>query len=135
MYRILKPKGRLVIVDSFRTQKFLNPMMNKIYNRFQIEYGNANLEVITDIEQYFKEKGFVDLKIEDISKNVRRSIIQWSIIALPYYVNKKIMGIELFKGKKNKDELKEYYRGNTILAGICGLYGIIKYFGISALKQ
>jgi tocopherol O-methyltransferase len=116
MYRILKPGGRLVIVDAFRTNRPMNTIMDKIYQQFCIEFGYANLAVITNFKQLLTEKGFVNVQFKDISKNVRRSILQWSIIAAPYYFNKTILKTMSFKRNKTKDGYSDYYRGNFLLA-------------------
>ena len=134
MYRILKPGGILVVVDSFRTPHPLSYMVNKLYRRFSIEFGYANLAVITDFEKYLKNKGFNDVRIKDISKKVRRSVFQFGMLAAPYYVSKTIRKRFYFKKRSSKDKLRDYYQGNAVIAGVCGLLGAISYYGTSAKK-
>jgi tocopherol O-methyltransferase len=135
MYRILKPGGRLVVIDAFRTDRPLKPMMKKIYRRFCVEFGNANLAVISNFKQHVTDKGFVDVLCKNITKNMRRSVIQWSIVSAPYFVKKNIMGIMPLKRKKTKADLSDFYNGNTTLAAICGFCGIIGYYSLSAIKK
>jgi cyclopropane fatty-acyl-phospholipid synthase-like methyltransferase len=134
MYRILKPGGILVVIDSFRKTHTLSPIMHKIYRRFYVEFGNANLSYLSDFEQYLKRKQFIELKINNISKNVRRSVLQFSVVAGPFYLLKTIRKTFNYGKRKSNSNLKDYYQGNTIMAGVCGLLGIIGYYGISAKK-
>ena len=90
-----------VVIDAFRTDRPLKPMMKKIYRRFCVEFGYANLAVISNFKHYLTEKGFVDVLCKNITKNIRRSVIQWSIISAPYFIKKNIMGMIPFV-KKNK---------------------------------
>jgi tocopherol O-methyltransferase len=135
MYRILKPGGRLVVIDAFRTNRPLKPIMQKIYRRFCIEFGYTNLVNNSNFDEYLKEKGFVNVISRDITKNIRRSVLQWSLVSAPYFVKKNIKRIVPIGGKKTNANLSEYYNGNTTLAAICGLSGIIGYFSFSALKN
>jgi tocopherol O-methyltransferase len=48
MYRILKPEGRLVVLDGFRTQKRLSPMMQKAYHHWLSGRVIDDLVSITD---------------------------------------------------------------------------------------
>ena len=131
MYRILKPGGRLVVVDSFRTPRKLSFMMKKMYRKFCVEFGYANLAIITDFEKYLKNKGFEDIVVENISKNVSRSVFQFSVMAAPYYASKTIRNI--FRRKLTNSK-RDYYQGNAVIAGGCGLLKIIGYYGTSAKK-
>lgn len=135
MYRILKPDGHLAVVDGFRTPRPINFMMEKIYQQFRIEFGYVDPAIISNFEHYLKQRGFAEIKIEDISKNVRNSVFQWSILDAPTYISKMLKRTINFGRINPNEDPSSYFKGNMVLGGICGLCGVIRYYGISAVKK
>lgn len=135
MFRILKPGGRFIVVDSFLRVDSLNPIMQKIYDEFCLGFGYATLPNLEKYKSYVKENGFIKIDVEDISKNVGRSVFKYSMAVFPFFLSN-IIKRSLKLGRFNlKDDFVSYSRGSTILAGILGLSGAIGYFGISAVKK
>jgi ubiquinone/menaquinone biosynthesis C-methylase UbiE len=136
MYRILKPGGRFVVVDGFRTPRPLNPIMKKIYQRFCYDFGYVNLAIISEYKRYLEEKGFTEIFIKDISKNVQLSVFLIGVVTLPDFsfkiFKKKIF--PLIDNNQNNDFSYQFH-GNTIWAGICGLCKVIRYYGIYSVKK
>ena len=131
MNRVLKPGGRLVIIDGFRTPKKLSSFMKKIYQRYCFGYGNINLGKITDYEEILRENNFSDIIIKDISKNIRRSIIDFALIEFSNILKKINDDID---PKKSNRYLKQL-SGNTYWSGLCGICKVISYYSISAVKK
>ena len=135
MFSILKPGGRLVVVDSFRIKDPLNPIMQKIYNEFCLGFGYANLPVLDSYTTYLKEKGFSKINVEDISKNVGKSVFVYSVAVFPFFLSNISKRVLKFGKYRLADDLVGFYRGSTILAGLLGLSGAIGYFGTSTVKR
>jgi len=133
MHRILKPGGRLVVVDVFRTPNSLNPFMQTLYNRYCYEFGNVRHISLNKYTNLLKGYNFSEILIEDITKNVRKSIFQWGFISAMEYIaincKSKIPIIN-----KPKNEKTSEIHGNTFLGGIIGLMGALGYYGTSFIK-
>jgi len=134
MYRILKPGGRLVVVDVFRTSKKIGNLMDKIYYCFSTSYGNAVLTKITDYKKYLNKKGFKDIYIENITWNVAPSVFLWSFPAISNYISNKFKFEKSFD-KDNKKKDIQYDKYGNLFAFIVGACGVIKYYGTSAKKK
>jgi ubiquinone/menaquinone biosynthesis C-methylase UbiE len=135
MVRILKPGGRLVVIDSFLKVDCLNPIMQKIYDEFCLGFGYANLPYLKNYTSYLREHGFAEIVIEDISKNVGRSVFMYSIFVFPFFLSNVIKRLLKLGRYKFLDDSVSYSRGSTIIAGILGLSGVIGYFGTTAVKK
>ena len=134
MYRILKPGGRLVVVDVFRTSKKIGNLMDKIYYCFSTSYGNAVLTKITDYKKYLNKRGFKDIYIENITWNVAPSVFLWSFPAISNYISNKFKFEKSFD-KDSKKKNIQYDKYGNLFAFIVGACGVIKYYGTSAKKK
>ena len=97
--RILKPGGKLIIIDGFLKKDELNPFMQKMYKNFwehkkyyfysenewrrkhlYNEWDNLpELDSVQKIISFLEELGFVDIIMKDISKNISLSRLWVSV--------------------------------------------------------
>jgi tocopherol O-methyltransferase len=70
MNRILKPGGKLIIIDVFLKDKTFNSFRKKFYQYYCIKRGKINFPNIKIFKSYLEEEGFKDIKIKNISKNI-----------------------------------------------------------------
>ena len=134
MHRILKPRGTLVVIDGFRTDKPLNSFMEKLYDDFSRGFGASHLPFHSDYTAYLTKKGFQDIITQNISKQVRRSIYSVALVCMPFYFYD-IIRRRLHIQKPMEDSTISFSRGVNISAGLLGLYGAIQYYATSAVKQ
>ncbi len=104
--RILKPRGKLIIIDAFTTGVTLNPFMKKMYDIYNEDrkqeffaenkwrrihvYGKVDkipdLDSTYNMNSYLTEHGFMDICITDISKNIKLSGTRiWILSILSYF--------------------------------------------------
>jgi len=90
-YRLLKPNGKMIIDDIFLIKKPSSNFLKKAYESYCKVWNVPCLEALEEFKSSLKEIGFNEIKILDITKNVRMSffilILKWFAISL--YVRKK----------------------------------------------
>lgn len=134
MHRILKKKGKLVVIGQFQTNKTLNPLIQKLYNLTLKAGGVPNLISLDTFSTYLKEYNFKNIKIFDISKNVRWGLIREMVIGIPHFIAciiKKITNPRKYKPMKDTD----FLIGISSLSIILGLKKISNYYAISCVKN
>lgn len=90
-YRVLKPGGRLTVVDGFIPTKEMKPEEEKIYREFCYGLGLPDLAAVDDFKKYLEDAGFTDIKIEDRTKDVLRSAKIIKRLNLPFYPPFKVL--------------------------------------------
>jgi tocopherol O-methyltransferase len=88
-YKILKPNTKLVVTDGFLTGKSLNYFVQIAYDFDLAKAALPPMEKIEDFKLYLKEVGFNDIKIQDITKNIRLSFFIMSLISFTYFLKRK----------------------------------------------
>lgn len=135
MYRLLKSKGRLVVIDGFRKDDIpLNPVMQKIYEGVCKDRGYAHPPSLNTYTSHLKEKGFTGIIIRDISKNVSRSQLRSFLIGIPFFLSTSFKRLKFGKYKLTEDFV-DYSFGTSVPAAIVGLSGVVGYYAITAIKK
>lgn len=74
--RLLRPGGKLVVVDGFRKrQDHLPKLVNWLYGKSLTAWGMPCLSSIDSFVEELKAKGFEDAQVKDISWNVVPSLL------------------------------------------------------------
>lgn len=133
MYRVLKPGGKLVVVDGFRKNKPLNPIMQKLYNGWLTGVALPGLEYLDKFILCLVNEGFHNVIFDDISQHTVRTYIIGVLIALPFFFSSLIRKMIKFR-THNLLEDTEYTMGVTILASILGVGNYSGYYTLSAVK-
>jgi len=132
--RVLKPGGKLIIIDPFIIKKIKNPIMEKIYNLYYEGRGAPIFTVFDDFKSYLELEGFYNIKVRDLSKNIIRSECRSFILSIPFVVS--VLLKRLTKGKKydySKDI--DYYLAVGFLSPFMGLSGTAAYYAVIATKE
>jgi len=137
MHRILKPGGRLVVIDGFQTGKQINPIIQKFYENYLRGRGHQQLTIplLTTYGTYLKENGFTQIQIKDLSNNVARSLVRSFIIGLPFFLSfilKKIITLGTYNITKN---FNEFSMGVSVMTPVIGLSNVARYYLTTAIKN
>lgn len=134
MYRILKPSGRLVIVNVFANENHLKYFMKKIYQSSLNLQATPGVISVKDFESYLKNNGFSNIKINDISKNINNGFLKWLIFSMPFFVYF-IIAKSLKFEKYKKFYGINYFSNHIVTGSIVGLLNIMTYYSITADKK
>lgn len=72
-YRLLKPGGRFVVQDGFRSARPLDGEEERLQQSWLSGWVVPNLATLDEFADWTAEAGFSDVKQEDCTENVRRS--------------------------------------------------------------
>jgi tocopherol O-methyltransferase len=132
MYRILKPGGKLVILDGFRTQKRLSPMMQIAYNLWLSGRVIDDLVSINDCVMLMAEQKFQQITATDISSHTAASVIRGVVIGLPFFFSILTKSIVSLNRYKRSDD--NFYMGVSFCGGLLAVSGRTKYYAVTAKK-
>jgi tocopherol O-methyltransferase len=125
-YRILKPGGRLILADYFKTVN-INTDNNKIMKSWLHNWAISDLDTVEDFSNKLTEAGYKNVIIEDYTKNIMLSARRMYLLSFPGYVAIKLYNIfhnaTPFSRTHYKASLNQYralkrgyWRYNIILA-------------------
>lgn len=90
-YRLLKPGGRFVMIDSVKTEKGQKPENRKTIEWLLHRWAISDLDAHGETLEKLGRAGFHENKIEDLSQNAWKSIKRiyrkshWGVITIPLY--------------------------------------------------
>jgi len=115
-YRILKPKGKLVVADAFlkKTPSELCVGSNYAYQKLCNHWSLEKLETIDNMVAKLKQQGFSEIKIEDASFKVAPSVLHVPFAIIGFTLKK------LLKTKTLKRESLHNLKGSfyALLSGL-----------------
>jgi len=132
MYRVLKPGGRLVVLDGFRTQKRLSPMMQKVYHHWLSGRAIGDLVSINDCVMLMTEQKFQQITATDISSHTAASELRGVVIGLPFFFSILVKTIVSLNRYKRSDD--NFYMGVSFCGGLLAVSGRTKYYAVIAKK-
>jgi len=137
MKRVLKPGGKLVVLDGFRTDRALASFMQKVYNSFLSRRAVPNLMSLTDFKLYLEKEGFKEITILDLTKSngIVYNFLQADFLKfLHNFLSLQFKRI--IKGKAYKpEENADYILGALVLELLLGIGKKIGYYAITAVKE
>ncbi|MGH2706616.1 MAG: SAM-dependent methyltransferase [Actinomycetota bacterium] len=125
-YRVLKPGGRLVVQDGFRSPRPLNLEEEKLQESWLSGWIVPNLATLDEFATWSKEAGFVDVEQEDCTDKVRRScrrLYMVTMAAYPTAVALHKLGLRTELQQGNVRAARDQYR--ALQRGLWG-YGIVR---------
>lgn len=133
LYRVLKPGGRLVVIDGFRTDKPIPSGLEKFYHIWLNGRALVDLESIHEFETCMSQQGFRNVTVRDISPHVINSyffgVLIGSLLFIPALAKTIIRS-------KEHDSTQDFdcFMAVSLAGGLLALYGCFKYYSISATK-
>ncbi len=86
MYRVLKPDGKLVILDGFLQKNPSNDFFKKRYDSFCHGLGGLIFPHRTEAVSYLKKKGFSHVYMQNIIKNIFPSFVAHAVVGFPFFI-------------------------------------------------
>jgi len=133
MYRILKPGGKLLVIDGFRKYIPTNVFLYRLYSFHGKKRGGSDLFIKKDFESQLKLKGFQNIFSKDLSKNISMSFIVCFFDSAPMIL-KSIIKLRK-KDKFGEKQGESYDPGWVFMDFFFGLLKISTYNSIIAEKQ
>lgn len=129
-HRVLKPNGKLIIDDAFLIKKPSNYFIKRAYMVYCKLWNISYLEFLEDFKSSLQEIGFSEIKVLDVTKNVRLSFF---INTLKWIAYSLYAGREKKVGKKKLDKMEEKTRINNHSTAGNRFSGSITIFLLSLL--
>jgi cyclopropane fatty-acyl-phospholipid synthase-like methyltransferase len=135
MYRILKPQGKLVIIDLFQNNQIeFNPVMEKIYVSICQDRGYAHPIIFNKFINHLEKNRFKIHTINDLTPNVIRSQFRSFTIGIPFFISKFIKRNVLVPLKILKNEVDHTF-ATAVPMALLGFKGVGSYKAIIAIKK
>ena len=131
-YRVLKPGGRLVILDGFRLKDKLSPMMERAYNHWLSGRAIDDLMSIKDCVKELTKQKFKQISPQDISPHIAASEIRGVVVGLPFFFSVLAKSIMSLNRYTRLDD--DYYMGVSFCGGLLAMSGSTKYYAVTATK-
>jgi len=117
-YRIIKPGGKIAVIDGFLMKANLDQREQKIYQKSCEGWVLANLAGKEQFRQFLEEAGFKNITYTDMLKNIKRSsqrLYLWGLLMYPVSFLFSKIGI-------TRENLSSFYQ-KALFDGIC-TYGV-----------
>jgi ubiquinone/menaquinone biosynthesis C-methylase UbiE len=135
--RVLKPGGRVVIVDGFLNKGLpLNSLMQHAYMVDVKKRGHLSYASIREIRMYLESAGFTDITTRDLSKNIMGYYLFGGFFyGLFYFLSSELKRLIFHrKGKSDKDSYKKI-KGVDFIELLLGATKKTGYYAIIATKK
>lgn len=135
--RILKPKGKCVIIDGFFPRRYpSNSFLKHAYNLMLTKRSIPSVITLKEMQSFLESAGFTDIVIHNLSKNISLHYIFGgffvSLRGLVYSEVKRIS--DRTKGKNDQDTDK-LVKGAGFLEMLLGVTKNLGYYAIVATKK
>lgn len=133
IYRVLKPGGRISILDGFRTEKPIPPSMKKLYKIWLDGRALVGLEPIHEFSLCMNQQGFHDVTVSDISAHVLSSYFFGVLIGGLFFTPAIVKTLIHSRDQKKTDDF-DCFMAVSLAGGLLALYGCFRYYAVTATK-
>jgi len=130
--RVLRPGGRLVILDGFRSRDRFSPLMQKAYHRWLAGRAIDDLMFINDCVTSLTEEQFHDITTLDISAHIAASLLRSVVVGLPFFFSTMVKSLTSLNRYQRSDD--SFYMGVSFYGGLLAVSGCTKYYAITVTK-
>lgn len=91
-FRLLKPGGKLVVIDYYSTEKGQKPENRKLIEWWLHRWAVSELDDVHKTTRKLKQTGFDSIQAEDLTNNIRKSVQHmfrlsfWGLVVIPLYL-------------------------------------------------
>ena len=134
MSRIIKPNGRLVVIDCFLKDVKLNNVMKQIYNLYIETHAVSNIITVKEFEKILSDRGFDSIRVLDITRQTYPDNRRQFIIGAPFFLL--LLFKRIFKiGNKEPNKDIIFILGSSILGLLLGIKGVFGFYAVTADKK
>ncbi len=133
IYRVLKPGGRIVILDGFRTDKPISPSLKKIYQIWLKGRALIDVESVNKFVTCMKQQGFHNVIINDISTHIFSSYFLGILVDSALFIPTLTKAIIHFRNHDPSEEFNSFLAVSFATA-VLVLSGCFKYYSVTATK-
>ncbi|MEM4257922.1 MAG: methyltransferase domain-containing protein [Candidatus Thermoplasmatota archaeon] len=134
MYRILKPGGRLVVIDGFLRCIPTTDFLKKTYMHFSQGLGGLQFSLLHEFCQDLQNTGFSAIEVQNISRNVRPSFFAHAVVGFPFYIIDSLKKIHHQNNKQSQIPSTSAIRSTSIYGAVVVLKGFLGYYAVTAIK-
>jgi len=90
-FRLLKPDGKLVIIDYYNTEKGKRPKNRKLLEWWLHRWAVSELDDVPETIRKLEQTGFGKIQAENLTSNIRKSVQYmyrlafWGLVTIPLY--------------------------------------------------
>ncbi len=129
MNRILKPSGKLVIIDGFIKKIPEDCIMKKILNAQYGARGSPELISLDILFKHLKNSGFIEVTMNNISKNIKKHFVYIFFNSIPGILPILFLG----KIKPKKETQQQKYRYESMLIFFDCFFDITKIVSFNSI--
>jgi ubiquinone/menaquinone biosynthesis C-methylase UbiE len=135
--RILRPKGKCIIIDGFFPRA--QPSSSFLKNAYALMSTKRSLPGILSLQEmqsYLKSAGFTDITVHNLSKNISRHYFFGGFfVSLRGLVSAEVLGRRYKAKGKTVEDSDKIVRGAGFLEMLMGITKNLGYYAIIATKK
>ena len=133
LFRVLKPGGKLVIIDAFRTNVALSLFLTHIYGWFCRGWGLPHLSRLDELQDTLCIEGFRNVFVVDLTRQILPSVVRGCIVGSPYVFLMFLQKISRGKTYVMVEDTR-FLAATFFLSALLGVNKAMTYAAVTAVK-